>query len=220
MNADQNEDALREILDARAGRSALTSGASHPLQDAELHGLLEVADVAWLSQQHAPDLEEDPVAAMLGLVPDPEIGLDGAALKTARKRASLAISTLAGRLVARGWQITARELMQWENGRNVPRTPALIRAIAEEAGANPDKLTRRLSNDPERQRLAGVRSSPLFRELAERWARIQGTTVALAESALESRMAVAVHRGDAPETDVLLESLEAMVSALESRDPE
>lgn len=44
------------------------------------------------------------------------------------------------------------------------------------------------------------------------------TTLTLASSTLESRLLVAVHRGGAPDAAALLDSLEAMVSAVEGAD--
>lgn len=215
MGSDSRDDEVAEILDARNGQSALDAGEPYLERDSVLRALLEAADVAWASQQSAPPIADDPVAAMLGLVPDPETELDGKALAGARKRAGLTVSALAARLAERGWDVSSRDVFAWENGRNAPQVPALINAAAQETGVNADRLRRRVREDPERAKLAAVVESEAFRSLAKRWARIQGTTLALAASALESRMLVAVHRGGAPDRDVLLESLEAMISAVE-----
>lgn len=218
MHSDDRDQEIADILDARAGRSAVVAGVDHTSDRPELQGLLEAADVAWVSQQSAPPLADDPVAAMLGLVPDPELELDGKALSSARKRAGLTVSTLAQRLAARGWEVTSKDVFAWESGKNLTHTPALINALAEEAGVDADRLRRSAGADPDRARLAAVIGSEAFQALAQRWARIQGTTVALAASALESRMLVAVHRGGAPEADVLLESLEALVESVEGAE--
>ncbi len=218
MNSDERDDEVAEILDARNSRSALSASDAGFDPHPEVRGLLEAADLAWESQQSAPPLVADPIAAMLGLVPDPDMELDGKALAAARKRAGLTLSDLAAKLTARGWEVTNKDLFAWESGRNAPRVPALINALADEVGADADRLRRRAGEDPERARLAAVVSSPAFKGLAERWARVQSTTLTLATSALESRMLVAVHRGGAPDADVLLDSLEAMVSAVEGSD--
>ncbi|MGN7970199.1 hypothetical protein [Microbacterium sp. 22296] len=215
MSSDDKDDEIAQILDARAGQSALASSAASLEGRPDLRGLVEAADLAWSSAQGAPALEDDPVAAVLGLVPDPEIELDGPAFVAARKRAGLTVSDLALRLTARGWDVTSKEVFAWESQRNAPKVPALINALANEVGTDPDRLRRRSGEDPERSKLAAVMSSAAFKNLAERWARLQGTTIALASSALESRMLAAVHRGGAPEAEVLLDSLEAMVSAVE-----
>ena len=213
MHSEDRDQELADILDARAGRSALAAGAD--VNRPELRKLLEAADLTWVSQQTAPPLTDDPVAAMLGLVPDSELELDGKALSNARKRSGLTVSALAKRLSDRGWEVTGRDIFAWESGKNLPCVPALINALAEEAGADADRLRRRSGTDPERARLAAVVGSETFKALAQRWARLQGTTIALASSALESRMLVAVHRGGAPESEVLLESLEALVDSVE-----
>ena len=219
MSSDNDrDDEIAEILDARNGRSVLDSGASFAERDPELRGLLEAADLAWASQQHAPPLADDPVAAMLGLVPDPEFELDGKALASARKRSGLTVSSRASLLAERGWEVSGKDVFAWESGRGAPRGPALINALAQETSVDADRLRRRVSEDPERATLAAVIGSAAFKSLAERWARLQGTTAALAASALESRMLVAVHRGGAPDEEVLLDSLEAMISAIEGAE--
>lgn len=218
MHSDDQDHEIASILDARAGRPALAAGAAHLSSRPELRGLLDAADVAWVSEHSAPPLADDPVAAMLGLVPDSELELDGKALSGARKSAGLTVSALAQRLLTRGWEVTSRDIFMWESGKNPTHVPALINALAEETGTDADRLRRRAEIDPQPSRLAAVVGSEAFKALAERWARIQGTTTALAASALESRMLVAVHRGGPPEGDVLLESLEALVDSLENSD--
>lgn len=218
MQSDDRDEEIAAILDARAGRSALAAGEDESSDRLAVQKLLAAADVAWASQQSAPPLVEDPVAAMLGLVPDAEFELDGKALSSARKRAGLTVSALAQRLAARGWEVTNREVFAWESGKNSTHVPALINAIAEETGVDADRLRHTSGADPERARLAAIVSSEAFAGLAQRWARIQGTTVALAASALESRMLVAVHRGGSPEADVLIESLQALVDSVEGAE--
>jgi len=207
---------IERILDLRAGRSTLSSAENAISRRPDLRGMLEAADVAWASQQGAPPLDEDPVAAMLGLVPDAGMTLDAKALATARKSAGLSISALAGKLARRGWGVTTRDIFAWERGNNLPSTPALINALAVEVGLDASRLRRPAQMDPERVRLAALVHSPAFENLAKRWAKIQGTTVPLAASALESRVLIAVHRGGAPDTVVLLDSLEALIGAVES----
>ena len=68
MSSDNDEDVIAEILDARAGRSALVSGAEYLEGRPDLRALLDAADLAWEAEQEPPPLPEDPVAAMLGLV--------------------------------------------------------------------------------------------------------------------------------------------------------
>lgn len=215
MSADSRDDEIAHILDARDGGSALSSADDAATERSDLRDLAAAADLAWSSVQVAPSLADDPVAAMLGLVPDPDLELDSKAFASARKRSGFTVSSLAARLTARGWEVSSKDIFAWESGKDVPRVPALITALAEETGVDPDRLRRQSGGDPERARFAAVVASSTFQHLAERWARLQGTTLALASSALESRMLVAVHRGGAPDAEVLLDSLEAMVSAVE-----
>lgn len=218
MSSEDKTDLIIRILDERNGRTAVASGNGQHAADPEIRALLEAADLAWSSEQIPPPLADDPVAAMLGLVPDPSTELDGRALATARKSARLTVSELSAKMAERGWDVTSKDIFSWERGRNLPHVPALINALAEETKAAAEKLRRVAGEDPERVRLTAIVRSPAFVNLAERWARVQGTTLALAASALESRLLVAVHRGGAPDSEVLLESLEAMVNSVEDSE--
>ena len=52
---------------------------------AEVQELLRIADLLWEEAHGAPPLEDDPVAAMLGLVPDASRSLDPRALNKVTK---------------------------------------------------------------------------------------------------------------------------------------
>lgn len=82
-----------------------------------------------------PVRHDDPVALMLGLVPDPDVALDGNRLSTARKKAKLDLAEFLQRLNDRGWELTLRQTFQWEQGTTV-LAPALIDAIADELGVD------------------------------------------------------------------------------------
>jgi hypothetical protein len=58
--------------------------------------------------------------------------------------------------------------------------------------------------------------SSAFQALVARWARVQGVSIALANSQLESRMMATVYRGDRVDPDQMLDSLEALVRARET----
>jgi hypothetical protein len=76
---------------------------------------------------------DDPIALMLGLVPDADTLVEGRKLAHARKQAKLDLGQLLDRLRARGWEIDTREGLRWELGQaSLP--PALIAAIASELG--------------------------------------------------------------------------------------
>lgn len=72
--------------------------------------LLDIADLLWEAAHGAPPLEQDPVAAMLGLVPDSAHSLNNTALKQAMQRAGLKTSDLAERLSKRGWDVANRDV--------------------------------------------------------------------------------------------------------------
>lgn len=216
MTKDERDEVLANLLEARAGR---VTGKDQPVLSeddrAEVESLIEVADLLWKAGHGAPPLESDPVAAMLGLIPAPRCALDPKALARARKNARLKPSELADRLVARGWDVQVRDVFRWETQSAADVAPALIKAIAEETNSSVDRLTKSQEAAAEHEAITAVTRSPKFEKLVERWARIQGLPRALAASALESRMLATVHRGDRPDTDQLMRSLDALVTAVE-----
>jgi hypothetical protein len=86
-----------------------------------------------------PVLADDPVALMLGLVPDPASVVGGPKLKQARQRAGLKLPQLSDRLRTRGWNVTTGECLRWEM---VPAAlpPALVTAIADELNVSDTAL--------------------------------------------------------------------------------
>jgi hypothetical protein len=215
MSSDSDfEDEFISILDARDGRPAVEAGAG--ADNADILAALEAVDLAWEAQLSAPSLEDDPTAVMLGLVPDPEVTFDSGAALAARKRSGQTVTELAAKLAARGWDVTSQDVFAWERG-SVSISPALVRAVAEEIGAAPESLVRQVGIDPERERLRAIFKLPDFQRLASRWARIQGTTFSVALATLEARTVAAVHRGGAPEPQVVLQSLEALIDVLEGK---
>ncbi len=217
MTKDEPDQVLASLLEARAGRATGKGQSELSEEDhAEVASLIEVADLLWEVGHGAPPLESDPVAAMLGLTPDPRCLLDPRALARARRNAKLKPSELVDRLVARGWDVQVRDVFRWENQSAADVAPALIKAIAEETNTSVDRITRSREATAEHEAIAAITHSPRFARLVERWARIQGVSRALAASALESRMLATVHRGDRPDLDQLLQSLDALVTAVES----
>jgi len=215
MTQDERGEALARILDARSGRSAeLTSAELHETSE-EVRELALATDVLWASAQEVPPLENDSMALMLGLVPDPEFALDSKALSSARKRAGLSVGDLAQRLSARGWTVSGPDVFRWENKSALDVPPAMIRAAADELGVEASMLGRRESDDPVRARLRSMFSSEGFKELSARWARVQHVSLGMATTMMESRALAAVHRGGEPDPDVMLRALEALVVAVE-----
>jgi transcriptional regulator with XRE-family HTH domain len=217
MTQHERDDALARLLDARARGG--TEPGPQELSDEdrrEVESLIKVADLLWEAGHGAPPLESDPVAAMLGLVPDPHLTLDPKALTRERKAAGLKPSELAQRLAARGWDVDARQVFQWENTTAVDVSPALIKAIADETRSTVDRLSASRGSLPLSESVLAVIRTPRFQGLVERWARVQGESPRLAASVLQSRMLATVHRGDHPDVEQILRSLDALVTAMET----
>lgn len=216
MNEDVRTEAIAKFLEARTGpvTGDTTDLSNEPT--AEVQALIEVAELLWEVGHGAPVLESDPVAAMLGLIPDPRYTLDRKELSRARRNARLEVGNLVDRLTARGWDVRRGDVFRWENQSAADVSPALIKAIAEETGTDPDRLTVSRPENDLSEVLAALVESSRFTGLVERWMRLQNTSSGLAASTLKSRALATVHRGDRPDTDQLLASLEALVAALEA----
>lgn len=215
MTDDRWEEELAKLIDDHITgikRSQEEQTASAP----EVVELLDIADLLWEAAHGAPPLEQDPVAAMLGLVPDSSRSLNAPGLKQAIQSAGLQVSTLAQKLAERGWDVLTRDVFNWQTRGDATVPPALIQAIADVIGTTPDKLMIDRGEAPGHRALRAVTSSPTFQSLAARWAILRGTTISLGASALEARLAASVFRGSEPNEDQMLASLEALVTALES----
>ncbi|KDE97213.1 hypothetical protein Y900_028520 [Mycolicibacterium aromaticivorans JS19b1 = JCM 16368] len=220
MTNEDRDRILQDFLDSRSHKDIESFTADWPEPNrTEIASLIDVAELLWEAGHEAPPLEADPVAAMLGLIPDPRLGLDPRAMSRARKNAKLKPSDIAGRLQTRGWDIAVRDVFQWENQTDANVAPALIKAISEALGVSPEELTIDRSSSSDTQTLASIVRSARFEGLARRWARLQGVSHSLASSALQSRMLATVHRGDRPDQDQMLQSLDALITAMEERDP-
>lgn len=221
MNDDERDRLLTELIEQPEERERILRDARLSDRDREdFAGLIDAADVLWLSAQGAPALEDDPVAAMLGLVPDSECRLDSAALSRARKRARLNVSDVAARLRQRGWEIDKSDVFRWETrtARDVP--PAVVQAIADILSTPVDNLISSSAPDSLPDHLAAVRRHPRFEQLVSRWAQARWVSTAVAAATLESRMLATVHRGEHPDTEQLLRSLDALVASVERADQE
>lgn len=220
MTEDQWEEELAQLVDDHVAGIKHSRDELDQTQASEAVELLDIADLLWEAAHGAPPLEQDPVAAMLGLVPDSSRSLSDVALKQAMKTAGIKTSVLAEKLKDRGWDIATRDVFDWQSRGGASVSPALIQAIAEVIGAHADKLTVDLGDNPGHRALHALTSSHKFKELAERWGRLRGTTMSLGASALEARLAASVFRGNTPSEEQMLASLEALVEALESRRDE
>jgi len=219
MNEDRWEAALEELLDAHIRALPTAPLNLDNSQQTEAEALTALADLLWEEAHGAPPVKDDPVAAMLGLVPDSSRALDGKALRNALRAAGMNVSELARKLSDRGWEVATRDVFSWQARDSTTVPPALIQAIADVIGRDPDRLTIDRGQSQSQRAFEAVAATARFRELAERWARLRRTSADLAAAALEARLAASVFRGTRPDTDQMLASLEALVTALEQREP-
>jgi hypothetical protein len=190
-----------------AGRLALVAGAlRHSAQAAS----------EW-KDDPTPALEDDPVAAALGLLPDRHFALDQKALVRARKAAGMTVSDLASALSGRGWQVRTADVFRWESRPVDDVAPALIAAMAAVLRTTSDQLSTDRSTGVSSPFDAATRTAR-FAALVSRFARLQDMSEGMAASALRSRALATVHRGGEPDLERWLDSLEHFVAALEGRD--
>jgi transcriptional regulator with XRE-family HTH domain len=221
MHDDERDRLLAELIGQPQDRERILRGAQLSDQDRrELVGLIDTADALWLSAQGAPALEHDPVAALLGLVPDSECRLNSAALSRARRRARLTVSDVAARLRQRGWEYDKGDVFRWETRTATDVPPAVVQAIADILGSPVDDLISASPRASLPDQLAAVRANPLFEQLVNRWANARRVSRSVAAATLESRMLTTVHRGEHPDTEQLLRSLDALVASVERTDQE
>lgn len=219
MTENEFDEALETLLEFPAGpeRNGLLATLNED-QRTVVARMLEVDDLVWESTHGAPPLHSDPVAAMLGLVPDASFRLDSTALTQHCSRTHVRPTKLAERLRARGWKVDAADVFRWQNSVASDVSPALIRAIADELRISPDKLV----SPPAAKQTALdtvaelVTATKRFGELVQRFAIAQRISPNMAQTVLRTRMLATVQRGNEPEVEQMLESLEALVSALET----
>lgn len=221
MNDDERDRLIAELVAKPHERERILHDAVLNAKVREdLTALVDTADLLWLSAHGAPPLEDDPVAAMLGLIPDRECSLDSKALTKARKRVGLTVSDLAERLRERGWEFKKGDVFRWETRSAADVAPAVVQAIADILGWPVEGLIVGSASTSAPDPLATVRQHPLFRQLVDRWARNQHVSRAVAAAALETRMVATVHRGEPPDTEQLLNALAALVSSVEQTNRE
>ena len=160
-----------------------------------------------LSIRQAPPLEQDPVAAMLGLVPDPNLVVDGSAIK--RLRGNTPVSQIAASLRAYGWDVSAADVRDWQARPGVVLTPALLERLARVLGVTVERITRRAGA----QVAPEVASSPRWHNLVARFAAVLNLAPGAAQPRLVGALAGARYRNESPES--YLEAAEAYVAALE-----
>jgi hypothetical protein len=87
-----------------------------------------------------PDLADDPVAARLGLVPDPKIPVAGPAVAAARHRRGLDLAGLAAVVGEHGIAISIRDLSRLERTPTTALPAGTARALAAALGVPVDAL--------------------------------------------------------------------------------
>lgn len=213
MNEDDYNRLLTRLIEDPAHRAEILREAG--LDDTEERNLTALADTSdslWLSAHGAPPLDEDPVAAMLGLITDPHVTLDSRGLARQRKRGRFTVSELAARLKERGWNVQTSDVFRWESRSATDVSPALIQAIAAILQTSPELISAvKRAEDP----FSAVRNTAQFQDLVGRWMKAVGLSQSMAVAALESRMVATVHRGEEPDPKQLLAALDVLVSAVE-----
>ncbi len=140
--------------------------------------------------EQVPVRADDPVALMLGLVPDPAVVVNGRKLAAARKRARLDLGQLVDRLRTRGWDVTTQEGLQWEFG-HLQLPPALITAIAEELSIEDDAL---LTTPPAPRRHEDLFDDQRIQAFIADWAAEAGVEPDLLRERASATLAGAAHR--------------------------
>lgn len=219
MRNDERDRLVDELIDQPQERGRLLREAALTGNELEqILGITETADALWLAAHGAPALQEDPVAAMLGLLPSDECRLSSAAFRRARKRAGVSVSDVAERLHQRGWDYTHGDVFRWETRTADDVPPAVVEVLADILGAPTAKLLAGSSSASVPSLVDAVRSHPGFEELVDRWASAQRVSRNAAVAMLESRMLATVHRGEQPDPEQLLGSLDALVASIERSD--
>lgn len=216
--AEQLEETVERLLATPAGpeRDQLL-GSLPPYQRETIAKMIEVDDLVWEATHGAPPLQADPVAAMLGLVPDASFRLDSTAFTQLCSRQRVKPTILAARLKARGWKIEAADVFRWRTSVASDVSPALIRAISDELGVSPDDLIAPPATQPAVLDAVAeqVTATKRFTDLVQRFALAQRISPSMAHTMLRTRMLATVQRGDEPEVEQMLDSLEVLVRALE-----
>jgi transcriptional regulator with XRE-family HTH domain len=216
MEDTERDRLLAAVLESPAERNQLLESADLSASErTEFLALVETADAVWLAAHGAPALEDDPIAAMLGLVPDSQCRLSRGALASERKKQRLTVDDLANRLSRRGWDVSQRDVFQWETRSTEQVPPALVQAIAEILRTDVSRIIDTGRAPAQDSLVTRLRGNETFRDLAQRWATIRRVSLEVALASLEQRALATVHRGSEPDVQQLLGSLEALVSALE-----
>jgi transcriptional regulator with XRE-family HTH domain len=139
-----------------------------------------------------PELDQDPIAIALGLVPDPDRALAASRLREARRRARLKRSELVQRLVARGWEVSVVDIAVWEHS-DTAQSPALVSAVADILRTSLVTLMPHRSSAPA-SRWSGILDDETIIDQLEAWAEEAGVESAVLRRKVEHTLAGAFHR--------------------------
>ncbi len=206
---DSVNDRLEGIVDAYllALERGQTPPSLHKLRETELREAQEVIrllEAAWNAAALAiPALEDDPVAAELGLVaPRAPVMLNGVAIKVARARQGLSIGDVSRRLIAEGHPTSIRWLFGVEQGSSTPVDATLAEAISRMLGVSLTDITAVAATRKSDSLVAFLRS-PRYAEIIRDWA----VRLGLAADTLRARYSPLLmaaprrDRGDADEDE-------------------
>lgn len=202
------DDYLSYLIGDQTDPPDLSGLTAQDRRDIELR--LAIVDSLW-SGATAPALADDPVAAMLGLVPDPQTMLDPTRLRSSRIQKNITASVLAQRLTSRGWAVTTADLVSWERAGHPAASPALLSAIGQELGVPMSQFTRHAAMINQDPVIEAVKRSERFRALATRFATKLRMPFETAASALGSTMLATARRGAPLTEDQWFEALDRLV---------
>ncbi len=185
------------------------------INNKQAHSGISVEALLAAARLEALPLDQDPTARLLGLVPEQQPVLDGAALKAARVARGFSPSDLARTLTSDGWSVRTADVFRWETRASSDVSSAQISRIAQVLKKTVESLVRDAGPSP---LITSLRGSDRFQELVRRWALFFDLSVSSAGSALESRALATVHRGDRPDSEQTIRTLETLLDELERRN--
>ncbi|WP_404474198.1 hypothetical protein [Microbacterium aerolatum] len=212
MNEQQKAELLERLIENPPHRDRLLVGTETTAEEqAELLALASAADAVRVANVPVPPLEEDPIAAMLGVAPSPGLALDPAQFKAARVRSNVSVTHLRDYLVSRGWDVTGPQIASWQSRSGIELSPAMLEDIGAALSASPDAFTvRHAETTP--TLFATLRATDWFETFVEQWRHMRNVARSVAEAQLLSRAAATVHRGEEPDVDQVRELLAHLVS--------
>lgn len=174
---DQPSDPVDDLVDRYLDH--LDRGQTPPTAD-ELPGADQAeatATLGWLrdlwrtdtSAYAVPDLVDDPAAARVGLVPEPQVALAGTAVAAARRQRGLDLAGLAALVGRHGVAISIRELSRLERAPTTSLSVAAAQALASALGVAVDVLSPAGAR-PDDRGLSGFLASAAFHDEVDRWA--------------------------------------------------